>query len=186
MCEWITKTGNDISISHLFFIINIIRRWIRIFNFKRYRKICLFNIFFLIEGGSIQIKQSSNNMSCMRYLFIMENFIRECRVQLILRVRTWGDVGFSPCSIFYFLHTKIFFQIFPKLKWIFNRIYEMMYIWRHCQAHDSISSIKIIHPVNLLFIRLRLSQSTNGDIKETFPLQVCAHFWLPINIVERR
>ena len=45
---------------------------------------------------------------------------------------------------------------------------------------------KNIHPINLLFIRLRFAQCTNGDIKEALPLQVCAHIWTPISIVERR
>ena len=139
----------------LFFIINITR--IKI-TFKRYRKRWLFNICFLIEGGSIRIKEGSNNMNCMQNLFIIINFIIECRGQEILREITRGDAGFAPCFIFYFLQTKSFVQIIPKLKWILSRIYEMMNIWRHSQTYNSISSIKIIYPINILFIRLRCSK----------------------------
>ena len=110
------------------------------------------------------MKEGSSNMNCMRNFFIMIKFIRECRGQEILRERTGGDVGFAPCFIFYFLQTKSFVQILPKLKWILSRIYEMIYIWRNFQARDPIISITIIHPINLLFIRLKFAQSTNGDI----------------------
>ena len=78
--------------------------------FKRHKKRLFFNIFFFIEGGRIRIKEGSNNMICMWNFLIVNNFIRECRGQDILRERTWGDPGFTPCFIFYFLHTKIFFQ----------------------------------------------------------------------------
>ena len=156
----------------LFFIISITRRRI---TFKRHIKRWLFNICFLNEGGSILIKKDGRNRNCMRELFITNNFIRECRVQDILRERIWGYVGFAPCFILYFLHTKSFVQIVPKLKWIFSGIYEMMSIWIRYQTHNSISFITIIFPINLLFIRLRFAQCTNGDIKETLPLQVCTH-----------
>ena len=76
------------SICYFFFIISITRRKI---TFKRHRKRWLFNICFFIEGGSIRIKESSSNMNYMRKLFIMINFIRECRGQEILRERTRGD-----------------------------------------------------------------------------------------------
>ena len=33
---------------------------------------------------------------------------------------------------------------------------------------------------------LKFTQITNGEIKETLPLQVCTNLWLPIIIVERR
>ena len=97
------------SICYLFFINSITRRKI---TFKRHRKRWLFNICFFIEGGSIRMKEGSNNMNYMRNFFIMINFIRECRGQEILRERTRGDVGFAPCFIFYFLQTKSFVQFF--------------------------------------------------------------------------
>ena len=72
MGEWIIININNNSICYLFFIISITRRRI---TFKRYRKRWLFNIFFLIEGGNIRIKEGRNNMEFMRKFLIINNFI---------------------------------------------------------------------------------------------------------------
>ena len=47
--------------------------------FKGHRKIWLFNICFLIERGSIRIKESSSNKNYMRNFLFMINFIKDCR-----------------------------------------------------------------------------------------------------------
>ena len=132
------------SICYLFFINSITRRKT---NFKRCRKRWLFNICFLIDRGSIQIKEGSSNMNCMRNLFIIINFIKEFIGQEILRERIRGNVGFAPCFIFNFMQTKRFVQILPNLKWILSRIYEMIYISIHSQKNNSIISITIINPI---------------------------------------
>ena len=141
---------NRISICYLFFINSITRRKV---TFKRHKKRWLFNICFFIEGGSIQIKEGSNNMNCMRKLFIMVNFIKKNQ-----RPRNIERENKRRCWVRSMLHllfpaTKSFVQILPKLKWILNKIYEMIYIWRNSQTHNSISSITIIYPINILFIR---------------------------------
>ena len=119
----IININSSSSICYFFFIISITRRKI---TFKRDIKRWLFNICFLIEGGSIRIKEGRSNMNYMRKLFIMINFIRECRGQEILRERKRRDSGFASCFIFNFLQTKSFVQNLPKIKWKFSRIYEMI------------------------------------------------------------
>ena len=85
------------SICYLFFIISITRRKI---TFSKHEKGWLFNICFLIVGGSIQTKEGSSNMNYMRKLFIMINFIRECRGQEILRERQEEMLGLLHASSF--------------------------------------------------------------------------------------
>ena len=117
-------------------------------------------------------------MNCMRKLFIINNFIIECIGQDILRERTWGAVGFTPCFIFFFLHTKNFVQIVPKINWILSEIYEIMHLWRHCQTHNFIISIIVIQPVIYLFIRL--FTNTNRYLIETLSLYRLNHIQFPL------